>query len=103
MSDAWPAFAQAGPQGITVPVALAPFNPDAAPCSTPSGLKRTLSFVQENDREFLEGVSSGLQAAARDRGLTYARVLANSDDTLASNEIQSFRAMKAGAIVATSS
>lgn len=43
--------AQDGPPGITQPIMLPVFNPSASSCSTPSGLTRTLTYVQENERE----------------------------------------------------
>ena len=92
-----------GPPGITSPQAFAPFNPDAPVCSAPSGLTKTLAYVQENDREFLEGVNHGLSMAAKDRGLDYRRVLADSDAAKAKAEIQSLLAANVGALVATSS
>jgi len=62
-----------------------------------------LAYVQENDREFLEGVNHGLSLAAADRGLEYRRLLANSDAAIAAAEIQTFLDTKVGALVATSS
>ena len=44
--------------------------------------------MQENDREFLEGVNHGLALAAKDRGLAYRRVLADSDAQPRPAEIQ---------------
>ena len=97
-----PAFAVDGPPGITTPIVLPPFNPNSPTCSAPSGLTPSLGFVQENDREFLEGVNKGLAMAAKDRGLPYTQVLASSDAARASQEIQSYLAAKTGAVVATS-
>jgi ribose transport system substrate-binding protein len=85
------------------PTTFPAFNPNASSCSTPKHLTRLLGFVQENDREFLEGVSYGLGAAAKDRGLAYERVLADSDGAKAAEEIQSLVTAKAGAVIATSS
>ena len=98
-----PALAQGGPAGITTPQVFAPFNPNAPACSVPKGLSNTLAYVQENDREFLEGVNHGLSLAAKDRGLDYQRVLADSDATKAKQQIQTFLDANAGALVATSS
>ena len=97
------AQAQDGPPGITAPVVFPPFNPNATKCSVPPGLTRTLAYVQENDREFLEGVNQGLAAAAKDRGLPYERVLANSNAQQAADELQKLLAAKTGAVIATSS
>ena len=78
------AVAQEGPPGITEPTVFPAFHPDAPQCSPPPGLTPVLAYVQENDREFLEGVNHGLSLAAADRGLEYRRVLASSDRKVAS-------------------
>ena len=59
------ASAQDGPPGITTPIVLPPYNPDAPACKTPPGLQKALAFAQDNAREFMQGVSRGLSAAAR--------------------------------------
>jgi ribose transport system substrate-binding protein len=97
------ALAQGGPPGITIPQAFASFNPNAPACSVPNGLTNVLAYVQENDREFLEGVNHGLSLAAKDRGLGYQRVLADSDAAKAKQQIQAFLDADVGALVATSS
>lgn len=99
----WVSCMPASAGGITTRVVFPKFNPDAPLCHTPVGLKPVLAYVQENDREFLEGVNHGLSMAAKDRGLDYQRVLAESDAAKAADEIQAFLAAKTGAIVATSS
>lgn len=96
------ARAETGPPGLTKPVVLQPFNPDAAVCAAPPGLTKTLAFVQENEREFLQGVDHGLSQAAHDRHLTYEDVLAENDAAKAATEIQRLRAAKVGAVIATS-
>ena len=98
-----PAMGQDGPSGITQRTIFPAFNGDAQPCSPPKGVARLLGYVQENDREFLEGVNHGLAAAAKDRGLAYKRVLANNDAARAADELQSFFTARAGAVIATSS
>lgn len=97
------ALAQGGPPGITTPQVFARFDPNAPGCSVPKGLTNVLAYVQENDREFLEGVNHGLSLAAKDRGLDYQRVLADSDAAKAKQQIQAFLAANVGALVATSS
>ena len=97
------AAAQDQPPGITKPTVFPGFNPAAPACHAPPGLVRELGYVQENDREFLEGVNVGLSLAAKDRGLPYVRVLADSNATKAAAEIDAFRADKVGAVIATSS
>ncbi|MEP6565732.1 MAG: substrate-binding domain-containing protein [Mesorhizobium sp.] len=97
------AGAQAGAPGITQRTVFPPFNPNAPSCSAPAGLERVLAYVQENDRDFLEGVDHGLSMAAKNRGLEYRRVLAANDVGKAIAQVQSFVAAKVGAMVATSS
>lgn len=94
---------QEGPSGITQRVLFPAFNPGAPRCSPPPGLARVLAFVQENEREFLQGVDHGLSMAARDRGLGYRRSLTYNDVTNAVKQIQAFRGSKVGALIATSS
>jgi ribose transport system substrate-binding protein len=89
--------------GITQRTVFAPFNADQPSCSKPVGLKRELTFVQENEREFLQGVNHGLAMAAKDRGLAYQRALAENDVAKAIDDINAFRADNAGALIATSS
>lgn len=97
------ALAQDKGPGITDPRIFSAFDPNARACSKPVGLKRVLAYVQENEREFLQGVNHGLKMAAQDRGLPYRRSLAENDVGKAVKEIQAFRAANVGALVATSS
>lgn len=69
----------------------------------PVGLAPVLAYVEENERQFLEGVDHGLSLAAKDRHLDYRKVVAESDAEKAKSEIVSFLDAKTGAIVATSS
>lgn len=96
-------YAQEGPPGLTQRSVFPAFDPKASACTKPPGLERVLAYVQENEREFLQGVNHGLEMAARDRGLQYRRSVADSDAAKAKAEIQTFRAAKVGAMVATSS
>ena len=75
----WSRNAQDGPPGITRPVVFPPFNPDAPVCSRPVGLRKALTFAQDNGRKFMQGVARGLELAAKDRGLTYEIDQANND------------------------
>ena len=59
--------AQDRPPGITDPVVFPAFNPSASLCTPPIVISQTLAYVQENDRECLEGVNYGLTLAAGDR------------------------------------
>jgi len=79
------------------------FDPGAPACAPPPGLDKVLGYVQENDRDFLQGVDHGLAMAAKARGLEYRRVLAQNDVAKAVEQIQSMRAAKVGALIATSS
>jgi ribose transport system substrate-binding protein len=92
-----------GSAGITQRTAFAAFDPDRHGCNKPVGLTRELAYVQENEREFLQGVNHGLAMAAQDRGLRYLRSVAENDVAKAIADIGAFRAANVGALVATSS
>ena len=91
-----------GSQGITHPAVFPAFSFDAPACTPPVGLTKTLAYVQENEREFLEGVNQGLAMAAMNRNLNYLRVVVENDVAQAVSEIQKFQSQKVGALVATS-
>ena len=55
----------------------------------PPGLERVLGYVQENDREFLEGVNHGLGKAAKDAGRPTS-VCGGERRAKAAAEIQAF-------------
>ena len=97
------ASAQDGPPGITQRAVFPAFDPDTPACARPPGLNKVLAYVQENDRDFLQGVDHGLAMAARDRGLEYRRLLIQNDTAKAIEQIQSLLAGKVGGLVATSS
>ncbi len=97
------AAAQDGPPGITEPKVFPPFNPVATGCKPPPGLEPAIEYVQENERDFLQGVDHGLTMAAKDRGLGYRRVLVENDVAKAVAEIEAFRTARGGALIATSS
>lgn len=99
-SAAFPVAAQDGPPGITAPLVLAPFNAAAPSCAPPPGLEKVLAFAQDNEREFMQGVSRGLAAAAKDRGLGFRVELANNDPNRMIEQVQALRAAKVGAVVA---
>jgi ribose transport system substrate-binding protein len=92
-------FAEDGPQGITRPVVLPPYDPGAPACSPPSGLNNVLAFAQDNRRKFIEGVASGLELAAKDRGLRYLIAQADNDKDRMNDQIQAFLDAKVGALV----
>ena len=94
------AVAQDGPPGITVPTVLPLFNPGAAACQKPPGLQKLLAFARDNERDFMQGVERGLALAAKDRGLEFRVALASNDGARMIQQVQQFRAAKAGALVA---
>jgi ribose transport system substrate-binding protein len=103
MTGPSPVSAQEGSQGITQKTVFAAFDPNRRECNKPPGLTRELAYVQENEREFLQGVNHGLAMAAADRGLKYLRSVAENDVAKAVEEIDAYRAAKVGALIATSS
>jgi len=98
-----PSRAQEGSQGITHRTIFPAFNEKALACNPPPGLTRVLAYVQENDREFLQGVGNGLSLAAKNRNLEYRSVIVENDATKAEKQIDLFRAAKVGALIGTSS
>ncbi len=91
---------QDGPPGITAPRALAPFSAAASACTAPPGLARALAFAQDNERQFMQGVSRGLSLAARDRGLEYRVTLARNDGRRMIEQVDGLRRANVGAVVA---
>jgi ribose transport system substrate-binding protein len=94
-----PGTAQEGPPGITRPVAFPTFDPDAPACSRPSGLRKALTFAQDNGRKFMQGVARGLELAARDRGLAFEIDQANNDPALMTEQVRKFVSSNGGALV----
>jgi ribose transport system substrate-binding protein len=95
------AAAQGRPQGITTPQVLAPYDADAPACRKPPRLKKILTFAQDNQRQFMEGVSHGLKMAARDRGLAYQVALADNDAAKQVAQVRQMRNSRIGAVVAS--
>jgi ribose transport system substrate-binding protein len=93
------AVAEEGSPGITRPVVFPPFNPDAPACSRPAGLRKALTFAQDNGRKFMQGVARGLELAAEDRGLTYKIDQANNDAAVMTEQVQNFVSSNGGALV----
>jgi ribose transport system substrate-binding protein len=89
----------AGGEGLTTPVKLPAHDAARASCKAPAGLQKKLVFVQDNTREFMQGVGRGLDAAARARGLGYSVALANNDPALMIRQLGGIAADKTGAIV----
>jgi ribose transport system substrate-binding protein len=92
-------FAQDGPPGLTRPVVLPPFNPDAPVCIAPPGLQRVLAFAQDNQRQFMQGVAHGLAMAAKDRQLEYRVAVADNSPARMIEQVDAFARSKAGALV----
>jgi ribose transport system substrate-binding protein len=92
-------LAQEGPPGITVPRPLPLFDPSAPACTPPPDLQKVLGFAQDNEREFIQGVSRGLSLAARDRGLEYRVALARDDAAKMIEQVQGFRRSGVGAVI----
>ena len=98
-----PAAAEEGSQGITHRTIFPAFNEKAPACSSPPGLTKVLAYVQENEREFLQGVGNGLSLAAKNRGLEYRSAVVENDAARAAQQIDLFRTAKVGAVIGTSS
>jgi len=96
------ANAQQGSPGITQRTVFPAFDPNARACTPPPDLRRALTFVQENEREFLQGVDHGLSQAAKDRGLEYFKVVVEND-AKAVEQLRWLRDSKVGALIGTSS
>jgi ribose transport system substrate-binding protein len=92
-------FAEDGPEGITRPVVLPPFDPNAPGCSKPKSVNKVLAFAQDNQRKFMQGVARGLELAAKDRGLQYQLAQADNDAKKMNTQIQGFLDSKVGALV----
>jgi ribose transport system substrate-binding protein len=101
IAAAAPSAAQNGPPGITMPRTLAPFDPAAPACRPPPDLEKILAFSQDTGREFMQGVDQGLAAAAKDRGLQYRLLVADSDPARQAEQVRSLVATKAGGVVAS--
>ena len=94
-----PLSANARGDGLTRPVVLPAFDPARAACTRPHGLRRELVFVQDNEREFVQGIGRGLSLAASDRQLAYRVLLSRNDAALMIRQIDGLRANKTGSVV----
>ena len=90
MSSLAAAAAQQGSPGLTQRTTFPAFDPRAPSCAAPPDRTKVLAFVQENEREFLQGVDHGLRMAAKDRGLEYRRAIADNDAARAIAQIRTF-------------
>jgi len=87
------------PQGLKALTVLPPFEATTALCTVPPGLARSITFLQDNRREFIEGVGVGLAAAAADRGLDYADQVADDDAQQMIRQVKAAIEQRVGAIV----
>jgi ribose transport system substrate-binding protein len=94
-----PALTEEAADGLTRPVRLGPFDPSAPACGRPPDLSRDLVFLQDNRRDFMQGVRAGLEAAARDRGLGFRVALADNDARLMKRHAEDALAARTGAVV----
>lgn len=99
LAMALPSGASAQGNGVTRPAALPAFDATTPVCSKPRGLRRELVFVQDNDREFVQGIGRGLASAAAERGLAYRVLRADNSAALMVKQINGLHASKAGSIV----
>ncbi len=90
---------QEKPQGITVPVVLAPFDPDLPGCTPPADLSPMLAFAKDNTREFVLGIERGLSMAAADRGLEFKALLAENDPARMVAQLQALNLEKPAGVV----
>lgn len=96
---ALPLAASAQGNGLTKPVVLPTFDVAKQRCNKPTSLRRELVFVQDNEREFVQGIGRGLALAAAERGLVYRVLHADNDAALMVKQINGLRANKTGSIV----
>ena len=94
-----PLAAHAQGNGITRPVALPAFDPTRQRCTKPRGLRRELVFVQDNEREFVQGIAHGLALAASERALAYRVLRSDNNAALMVKQIDGLHAKKTGSIV----
>lgn len=86
-------------RGITVPRVFAQFDPAAARCAPPGGLKKTLVFAQDNQREFVQSAARGMALAAKQRGLAFEVALADNDPRAMVGQVRQALADRAGALI----
>jgi ribose transport system substrate-binding protein len=91
--------AEDGPAGIVIPRVFGPFDRNAAACTPPPSLKKSLAFAQDNEREFIKGIARGLELAARDRGLDFSVSIASNDAAKMIEQVEAFRSARAGGLV----
>lgn len=87
--------------GLTKPVILPAFEPTERSCGKPRGLRKELVFVQDNDREFVQGIGRGLALAASERQLGFRVLRSNNNASLMIKQVNGLRVEKTGSIVVT--
>lgn len=87
-------------QGITEPRVLPPFTSQTAACKAPPDRTRSLLFLQDNDRDFMQGVKSGLAIAAEERKLEFAALLADNKSSEMQANARRALAERAGGVIA---
>lgn len=90
---------EAAPSGIVTPFVLESFVPNQPKCAAMPDRERSLTFFQDNRREFIEGVGAGLQRAAADRGLNYSAVVADDSGGTMIEQVEAARGARVGAFV----
>jgi ribose transport system substrate-binding protein len=99
VAAALPLSSRAQGSGLTKPVVLPAFDPARPACTKPKGLRRELVFVQDNEREFVQGIGRGLSQAAAERELAYRVLRSDNDAALMVSQVDSLHASKTGSIV----
>ena len=90
--------AQGGAAGITTPVVLPPFDPNAPACAAPPR-EKSLASGQDKRRAFIVGVGQGIAAATKDRGLAYQNISADNDAVGQAAKIEQLRQADIGAVI----
>jgi len=99
LATSLPATAIAQGHGLTKPVVLPAFDAARPGCTKPKGLRRELVFVQDNEREFVQGIGRGLASAAAERGLAYRVVRSDNNAALMVKQVNALHAGRTGSIV----
>ncbi|MBV9931376.1 MAG: sugar ABC transporter substrate-binding protein [Alphaproteobacteria bacterium] len=97
ITSTWAARAQG--DGLTRPIVLPAFDPNRRSCAKPSGLRKELVFVQDNEREFVQGIGRGLALAASERRLAYRVLRSDNNAALMIRQVNGLHANKTGSIV----
>jgi ribose transport system substrate-binding protein len=91
--------ARAPSDGLTRPVVLPRFDAARPDCTKPHGLRNELVFIQDNDREFVQGIARGLAIAASERGLAYRVSRSENNAALMVQQVNGLYARKTGSVV----